>query len=158
MPSAALRLYETPLTAPVLARLLAMSADWAAENSCYGYRANTREDIDGNRVFLAEAEGSVVGYLFGHAAQAHNMTSIMPEGTPFFEIEELFVVPGMRSRGVGKALFDHACGAVEDACDFVLLSTAAKNWRAILHFYIDEAGMDFWSARLFKRLRAEETP
>ena len=39
-----------------------------------------------------------------------------------------------------------------EEADFVLLSTATRNWRAILHFYIDELGMEFWSARLFKPL------
>jgi hypothetical protein len=33
-----------------------------------------------------------------------------------------------------------------------MLSTATKNARAILHFYLDELGMEFWSARLFKSL------
>ena len=34
----------------------------------------------------------------------------------------------------------------------IMLIAAAKNYRAILHFYIDELGMDFWSARLFKKI------
>jgi hypothetical protein len=35
----------------------------------------------------------------------------------------------------------------------MMLTTATKNFRAILHFYIDELGMDFWSARLFKKIK-----
>jgi hypothetical protein len=35
---------------------------------------------------------------------------------------------------------------------FIVLSTASKNSKAILHFYLDELGMQFWSARLFKRI------
>ena len=30
--------------------------------------------------------------------------------------------------------------------------TAEKNRQAILHFYLDESGMDFWSARRFRRI------
>ena len=37
----------------------------------------------------------------------------------------------------------------------MMVGTATKNYRAILHFYIDELGMEFWSARLFKRLKKE---
>jgi len=34
----------------------------------------------------------------------------------------------------------------------LFLSTATKDYKRILHFYIDEMGMDFWTARLFKKL------
>ena len=77
----------------------------------------------------------------------------MANGTPFFEIEELYVVPGHRSEGIGRALFCFAEQAVKAAgIEFIMLSTATKNYKRILHFYIDELGMDFWSARLFKKL------
>jgi hypothetical protein len=38
-----------------------------------------------------------------------------------------------------------------------MLSTATKNWKAIFHFYLDELGMKFWSARLFKKVTHDET-
>ena len=34
--------------------------------------------------------------------------------------------------------------------------TATKNFRAILRFYIDELGMAFWSARLYKKIEKTE--
>ena len=46
----------------------------------------------------------------------------------------------------------YAEDAVRGEAEYVMLSTATKNWRAILHFYVDELGMDFWNARLFKRI------
>ena len=143
---------ETPLTDPVLETLIALSRDWEAENSCHGYRANTREDIEGMRIFLAEEDGRVVGYLFGRPFRSEKASSIMPDGTPCFEVEEIYVVPDCRSRGVGKALMDAAAQAVKGEAAYLMLATATKNWRAILHFYIDEIGMEFWSARLFKKL------
>ncbi|MBR3503628.1 MAG: GNAT family N-acetyltransferase [Clostridia bacterium] len=143
---------EAALTGDVLEALIALSGDWAAENSCHGYRPNAREDIEGRRVFLAEDGGRIAGYLFGKPFQSEKASSIMPDGTPCFEVEELYVVPEMRSKGVGKALMAAAEAAVKGEADFVMLSTATKNWRAILHFYIDEVGMDFWSARLFKKI------
>ena len=35
--------------------------------------------------------------------------------------------------------------------DYLTLSTATKDFQAVLHFYIDLLGMDFWSARLVKK-------
>ena len=58
-------LREAELNDAVLETLIALSKDWEAEQSCHGYRANARADIEGNRIFLAEADGAVVGYLFG---------------------------------------------------------------------------------------------
>ena len=143
---------ETPLTEAVLETLIAFSRDWEAENSCHGYRANERADIEGMRVFLAEENGRVIGYLFGRPFRSEKASSIMPDGTPYFEIEELYVVPERRSRGVGRALIAAAEQAVKGEVEYIMLSTASKNWRAVLHFYIDEAGMEFWSARLFRKL------
>lgn len=132
--------------------LIRFSRDWEAEKSCTGYRANTPADIEGNRIFLAREDGETVGYLFGRESRAENMTSVMPQGTPFFEVEELYVAPDRRSRGIGAALFRFAEQAVRPAADYMVLSTATKNWRAILRFYIEELDMTFWNARLYKKI------
>ena len=136
----------------VLALLIAFSEDWAAENSCFGYRPNERSDILGNRIFLAEEDGKAVGYLFGKVYQSEKMKSIMPEGTPYFEVEELYVTPQRRCRGIGEKLFKTAERAVKAEAEYIVLSTATKNWKAIFHFYLDELDMTFWSARLFKKI------
>ncbi|MBO4869035.1 MAG: GNAT family N-acetyltransferase [Clostridia bacterium] len=137
----------------VLEELIRLSIDWEAENSCYGYRANDKADIEGNRIFIAKDGGGVIGYLFGHVEKSGNMRSIMPEGTPYFEVEELYVVPERRSKGVGAKLFRYTENAVKADAEYMVLSTATKNRKAIFHFYIDELEMEFWSARLFKRIR-----
>ena len=145
-------IHEVALDEAVLETLIRLSEDWAAEDSCYGYRANERSDIEGNRIFFAEENGDVAGYLFGRICSSEQMKSVMPEETPFFEVEELYVVPERRSQGIGEKLFRHAEEAVKSEAAYMVLSTATKNWRAIFHFYIDELNMTFWSARLFKKI------
>ena len=144
---------ETELTQEVLCTLISMSEAWEAEQSCHGYRKNERADIEGNRIFLAKAGDQTVGYLFGHRENTKQSSSVMAENTPVFEVEELYVRPEFRSSGIGTKLFLAAERAVSEEAEYILLSTATKNWRAILHFYIDELGMDFWSARLYLKLR-----
>ena len=145
-------IHEVDLNEGVLAKLISFSEGWAAENSCYGYRPNDKSDIEGNRIFLAEDDGTIIGYLFGKVCGSKQMKSIMPEGTPFFEVEELYVIPEKRSQGVGEKLFRFAEDVVKAEAEYMVLSTATKNWKAIFHFYIDELNMNFWSARLFKKI------
>lgn len=145
-------IHEVALNEKILEKLIRLSEDWAAENSCFGYRPNEKSDIEGNRIFLAEDADGVAGYLFGKVAESKQMQSIMPEGTPYFEVEELYVIPEKRSRGIGENLFRYAEDAVRAEAEYMVLSTATKNWRAIFHFYLDELDMTFWSARLFKKI------
>jgi GNAT superfamily N-acetyltransferase len=148
-----MNVYEARLDDSLERELIRLSADWEAENSCWGYRANAHEDLTGRRVFLAEEDGFLCAYLFGLRETSKKKTSFMPAGTPYFEIEEIYVVPERRSQGIGRRLFALAEQAArEEGITHLLLSTATKDWKAILHFYIDELGMDFWSARLFKKL------
>ena len=143
---------EETLTDEVLSVLLSLSKDWEKEQNVYGYRANERSDIEGNRIFFAYDGETVAGYCFGNGYASKNMKSVMPEGTKCFEVEELYVVPAYRSKGIGKRLMDAVCEAVRGECDYITLATATKNCKAILHFYIEEVGMTFWSARLFKKI------
>ncbi len=139
-----------------LDELISLSEDWENEHSCHGYRKNGPEDILPYRVFLAENGRGVAGYLFGKVCIAKEASSVLPKGTAYFEVEELYVIPSERSKGIGGRLFSYAEECVRAEAEYVLLSTATKNWRAILHFYIDEMGMDFWNARLFKRIRGKD--
>ena len=75
-------IHEVNLNEEVLDQLIRFSEDWAAEDSCYGYRPNEKSDIEGNRIFFAEDGNTVIGYLFGKVCQSEQMKSIMPEGTP----------------------------------------------------------------------------
>ena len=149
-----MKIHEAKVDDALVGKLIMLSEAWEAEQSCYGYRANARADVEGNRVFVAEDDGEVIGYLFGHVCASENMRSIMPEGTPFFEVEELYIVPERRSRGIGAKLFKYAEDAVKPEAEYIVLSTAAKNWKAIFHFYLDELDMTFWSARLFRKIRS----
>ncbi len=149
-----MKIQEVSLNDAMLEQLIHLSEDWTAEKSCYGYRPNDKTDIEGNRIFIAEDDGRVIGYLFGRVHQSEQMKSIMPEGTPYFEVEELYVVPERRSRGIGAKLFRYTEKAVKSEAEYMVLSTATKNWKAVFHFYLEELGMTFWSARLFRKIDA----
>ena len=125
--------YEAEQSPEILEKLIQLSAQWAAEQNCYGYYPNTEADIEGKRIFLAEDEDGIEAYLLGKVESAKNMKSIMPEGTRYFEAEELYVVPEKRSKGIGEALFRFAEETIKKDVQFIALSTASKTAR---RFYI----------------------
>ena len=147
-----MELKEVSLDDRIAEKLIALSADWEAEDISYGYRKNEYSSLEGNRIFLAEKNGETVGYLFGSVKESKNQGAVIPDGTPYFEVEELYVTPAHRSRGVGSALFRYVEARARPEVSYLLLGTATKDFRRILHFYIEELGMEFWSAALFKKL------
>ena len=149
-----MKIVEIDLCTDALAEVIALPQDWEQENITWGLRANTEEDLAGMRIFAAYEGDRLTGYAAVSASATERPYSMVPTvGTRCWEIEELYVIPEMRGRGVGRALYMHAEEkAREDGAEFVFLSTATKDYRRILKFYIDEMGMEFWNARLFKKL------
>lgn len=143
---------KVPLSEEVIQFLIELSVLWESEDSCFGYRKNTVDDLTGEDIFLAEDEGEIIGYLLCHKYIQEKDVCTVPKESKCLEVEELYVIPEYRSRGIGRRLYNEAVSHYGDQIEFVTLSTATKNYRAILHFYIEELGMTFWSARLFQRL------
>lgn len=143
---------EVKLCDSIARELIALSADWEAENISYGYRKNEYSDLDGEQIFVGTENGKVIGYLFGRLEKSKNNGAVVPDGADYFEVDEIYVKPAYRSQGVGAALFRYMEEQVRPEAEYLMLGTATKNFRAILHFYIDELGMEFWSAALFKKL------
>lgn len=139
------------LTPQLEEELIALSAQWEEEDCCYGFKTNTSDDFKGLDIFLASAGDTLVGYLLCRTYTQKEYICTVPTGSQCLEIEELYIRPEYRSQGIGRALYTAAADSCGDAVEYVTLGTANKNYKAILHFYVEELGMTFWSARLFQK-------
>ena len=129
--------------------LIELSKKWEKENCCHGIVANTKDDLK-EPLSVAIENDEIVGYIFGHYYVPENRTSYIEIGSKCFMIDELYILPEYRSLGIGKKLFKRLENEVSGHCTYITLSTSTKDYKKILHFYVDELGMDFHSAFLIK--------
>ncbi len=134
-------------------KITKLSKEWESENLTFGYCSNDKEDIIGNDLFIACLGDEIIGYLFGKCVVLDETITPIVKGDRCFVIEEIFVKKEYRCQGVGKAIFEYAENYYKKTIDYITLSTATKNYKSILHFYIDELDMSFWSAKLFKKIQ-----
>ncbi len=131
--------------------LIELSKKWQEEECSWGIIANTQEDLR-EPLFVAADGKKIVGYIFGHSYITENKTSYIELGSKCFMIDEIYVLPSYRNKGIGKELFKLMEKHVKESCNYLTLSTSTKNYKSILHFYIDELDMNFHSAFLIKEM------
>lgn len=134
--------------------LMEMSRAWVDENCCWGMVENGMDDLCEPLVVALDGE-SIIGYCFGHFYTQENKRTYAEKGERCFSLDELYVLPQYRGLGVGKALFRRMEARVTPDCGCIHLATSAKNYKGILNLYIEELGMTFSSASLFKRTQEE---
>ena len=136
--------------------LIEMSRLWVEENCCWGMIENGIDDLCEPLIVALDGE-RIVGYAFGKFETLEKQRSYASKGERCFFLEELYVLPELRGRGIGKELFRQMEERVAPECACICLTTSTKNYQAILKLYIEELGMSFSSAFLFKRTQEETT-
>ena len=137
----------------IIEELIKHSKLWVKENISHGIVEDTREDIIDKRIFVVTIDDKVVASALAHKAKAKikNISSVIPDDEDILEIDTIYVLTEYRSKGLGKALFKY----IEDHAEAnnIVLATSTKDYKKVMHFYIDEIGMDFHSALLYKKLK-----
>lgn len=146
---------QRKLDSATVKALIALSKEWQDEDCSWGILANGEEDLK-EPVFVAVDGSNIVGYVFGHYHLIENKTAYMEIGRKCFMVDEIYVLPAYRNKGIGKELFKLMERHVKGSCDYLRLIAPSKNYKRILHFYVDELGMDFYSATLIKEIQRED--
>lgn len=137
-----------------VAAIHALQVRWAADDSTYGFVADTPERITallGRFYLVAEVDGRVVGFINGLEPPSQPC-AVVPEGAKPFEIEGLYLEPAHRSRGIGSALVQRLL-EVAQAHGFThtLLYSSVKDLRPVMKFY-EAHGFRTWYVQMFREL------
>lgn len=133
-----------------ISQLIDLSRLWMEENCSYGMVVNEKDDLKEPLAVALDGD-KIIGYCFGDYYTQERNTSYIPLDSRCFSLEELYILPQYRGQGIGKALFRMMEQKVSKECAFVTLTTSTKNYKTILHLYVEELGMDFHSAFLIKK-------
>ena len=139
------------LTPENVKQLIELSRVWMNEDITNGLIENEENDLK-EPCFAAFDGEKIIGYAFGHYYVRESKLSSVPVGSKCFELDELYVLKEYRSQGIGKALFEAMESEIKKEADYLTLPTSTKDYKRILHFYIEEMGMDFHSAFLTKKM------
>ena len=132
--------------------VIALSKEWESEDLTYGYCANDKNDLIGNDLFLAYSDAQIIGYLFGKCSVLNEAITPIDKGSKCFDINEIYVKEKYRSQGIGEALFEYTENYHKQNVDYITLSTATKNYKSILYYYIEKKDLNLWSATLYKKI------
>lgn len=141
------------IKSPYINQLIDLSIEWEKEDSCQGYISNNIDTFKDKEIYVMLYGDKVIAYLFGYFEKSQRKNTVQNLDDVIFEVDELFVIKEYRNKGIGKELYEFVENDIRNKTSLILLSTATKDYKKILHFYIDELGLTFWNARLFKRLK-----
>ena len=129
-----------------------MQLDWVAEDITNGLSADSVDyfaDHLGPFFLVAEAGTEITGFICGSVRTADD-AGFVPDGEVYFNIDDLYVKPEFRDRGIGRSLMDEL-GAVAEEAGFhrFAVSSNTKDLDKIVKFY-RSCGFQTWNVRMFK--------
>jgi GNAT superfamily N-acetyltransferase len=138
--------------------VVAMAQDWEREGSTLGHVAAAEGyyAVSPDIVWLVaiDAERHHAGYLYGAIKREH--LAVLPAGAAYLEIEELYVVPALRSAGIGAALIAEArTRALRRGAGYMHLFTASRQLDRISSFYRQQ-GFRPWAFQAYADISTEE--
>jgi ribosomal protein S18 acetylase RimI-like enzyme len=133
-----------------------LERQWEEEGSAYGnFNPLSRDDYASflerfpSFFLVAECDGQLVGYI--HASVWHDQpVEVIPAQEPYVEIENLYVQPGYRDRGIGGALLEQVFAVAQhEHIERFVVGTLSTETDSILRFYRSH-GFTPWRIQFFR--------
>ncbi len=134
-------------------KLIPLSIIWKKERITNGLVENTVLDFLEKDIFVAYDDNNIIGYALAKMYQENKAAPTIKENSVVYDIEEFYILPTFRNQYVGTKLYRYIEDYIKDKVDVIQLISATKDYKRALHFYIEMLGMDFFAAKLFKKMR-----
>lgn len=127
---------------------------WLEEGSVYGFVPESREQVEAAvspYLLVAEVGNQVVGFISGSVGVSDGM-AVIPEGESYLEVDNLYVAPEFRGRGIGSRLITQLLTQAEQrGVAHATLYSATKDIHSALRFY-ERHGFRGWYVQMFRKL------
>lgn len=134
-------------------RLVELSEAFEQEECCNGIVSDDYNHFANKKVAVCLVKGEIVGYCYGTIEKEDMMRSYSNVGDLIYYLDEMYLLPEYRNCGIGKRLFEYVEKyAKQNSCKTIRLNAVSKDYKRLLSFYIEELGMNFWSAFLVKNI------
>ena len=131
-----------------------LQQQWFEEGSVYGFLPESQEQVKAAispYLLVAEVGNQVIGFISGSANISDGM-AVIPEGESYLEIDNLYIAPEFRRRGVGSGLITQLLAqAKQRGVAYAVLYSAAKDIHSILRFY-ERHSFQSWYVQMFRKL------
>lgn len=137
-----------------VSRICELQQKWLGEDNVYGFVPAHSDEIKSRLdeyYLVAETTKGIIGFIAGSVRVSADL-AIIPKGSQYLEIDDLYVIPSFRGQGVGSQLVDQLLAhAKERGLDYATLYSAGKDIHAILRFY-ERHRFQSWYVQMFRKL------
>ena len=134
-------------------KLIPLSTIWKKERITNGLVENTVLDFLEKDIYVVYDNSFIIGYALGKIYKEDEAAPTIEKDSIVYDIEEFYILPTFRNQLIGSKLYQYIETSVKDKVDVIQLVSATKDYKRALHFYIDMLGMDFFAAKLFKKVK-----
>lgn len=135
-----------------LNNLIALSKSWVEEDICPSFGINEEKDYINQELYVAFDECRIVAYAKGFICKLENKTSYNEKGEKCFYLDEIYVNKSYRHQKIGKLLYKFMEKDLKNRVKVIKVNAASKEYKKLLHFYIDQLDMSFNYALVVKRI------
>lgn len=135
-----------------LKELISLSKSWVEEDICPSFIVNKDDDYIDNELYVALDNNKIIAYAKGEIVELIKETSYNVAGEKCFYLDEIYVNKSYRNQRIGKILYDFIEKDLSDNIKIIKVNAVSREYKKLLHFYIDELDMNFNNALLVKRL------
>ena len=143
--------HATPADASAIRRL---QERWAKEKITHGFRPATLAAIRkalGDWCYVAETNKRVIGFVAGTVQRSPGL-AVVPKGTRYLEVADLYVVPAQRSKGIGRQLVNALLAQGRHRrIRYATLYSSTKGAHRVMRFY-ECAGFESWYVQMYQKL------